>query len=124
MELVVPEGFQALMVPRSHYGRGVVDGVGGSGGISEPDGPTIPLRVTGWWPWWCWVVMVVPEGFPDPKDPVIPFRVSGWCLWRCWVVLVVPDGFPDPKDPMIPFRVSCWWAMVLMGSFGGAKGIS
>ena len=47
MELVVPEGFQALMVPRSHYGRGVVDGVGAPGGISEPDGPTIPLRVMG-----------------------------------------------------------------------------
>ena len=46
-ELVYPEGFQALMVPRSHYGRGVVDGVGCPGGISEPDGPTIPLRVMG-----------------------------------------------------------------------------
>ena len=47
MVLVVPGGFQALLVPRSNYGRGVVDGVGGSGGISEPDGPTIPLRVMG-----------------------------------------------------------------------------
>ena len=47
MELVVPGGFQALLVPRSHYGCGLVDGVGGSGGISEPDGPTIPLRVMG-----------------------------------------------------------------------------
>ena len=37
---------------------------------------------------------------------------------------MVSEGFPDPKDPMIPFRVSCWWAMVVMGSFGGAKGIS
>ena len=47
MVLVVPGGFQALLVPRPNYGRGVVDGVGGSGGISEPDGPTIPLRVMG-----------------------------------------------------------------------------
>ena len=64
------------------------------------------------------------KGFPDPKDPMIPFRVTGWCLWWFWMELVVPEGFPDPKDPVIPFRVSCWWAMVLMGSFGGAKGIS
>ena len=48
MELVVPEGFQALMVPRSHYGRGVMDGVGGSGGISDPKDPMIPFWVTGW----------------------------------------------------------------------------
>ena len=68
--------------------------------------------------------LVVPGGIPDPKDSVIPFRVSGWWPWWCWVVLVVPEGFPDPKDPVIPFRVSCWWAMVVMGSFGGAKGIS
>ena len=43
MVLVVPEGFQALLVPQSHYGRGVVDGVGGPRGISGPIGATIPL---------------------------------------------------------------------------------
>ena len=91
MELVFPEGFQALMVPRSHYGRGLVDGVGGPGGISEPDGPTIPLRVSGWCLWW-WMVLVVLKGFPDPKDPMIPFRVSGWCLWW-WMELVVLTEF-------------------------------
>ena len=63
MHLVFPEGFQALMVPRSHCGCGVVDGVGGLGGILDPDGPTIPLRVSGWCLWWWWMELVVPEGF-------------------------------------------------------------
>ena len=63
MELVVPGGFQTIK---------------------------IPFRVSGWCPWWRWVVLVLPEGFPDPKDPVIPFRVSGWWPWWGWVVLVLP----------------------------------
>ena len=41
----------------------VVDGVGGSGRISDPKDPTIPFRVSGWCPWWGWMGFVVPEGF-------------------------------------------------------------
>ena len=102
MGLVVPEGFQALMVPRSHYGRGVVDGVGGPRGISGPKGPTIPFRVSGWGVCWWWMELVVPEGF---QALMVPRSHYG-----CGVVDGVggPGGISDPKDPMIPFRVSVW----------------
>ena len=91
---MVPGGFQAPMVPRSHYGRGLVDGVGGPGGISEPDGPTIPLRFSGWCLWWWWMELVVPGGFQAllvPRSNYGRGVVDG---------VGGSGGISDPKDPI------------------------
>ena len=75
-------------MPRSHYGRGVADGVGGPRGISGPKGPMIPFRVSGWGLRW-WMELVVPGGFQTLKFPrshlgsqIGVYGGGGWSWFR------------------------------------------